>query len=191
MTRTVLVIVLLLLPGLAAAQEQKKSASDEMMQTYIEAAKPVAGHERLKAFTGKWNVAVKFWMAPGDPPMTAAGTATGRMILGGRFVQFEAKTEHPFPSESLTMLGFDRRTNDYTIVGFDNLGTYYITAAGKPEGPDVVLHGSYLQPPSMQEQKYRFVWESPSADEQVMTLYFALPEGKEMRVAEMRYTRAR
>jgi hypothetical protein len=96
-----------------------------------------------------------------------------------------------FDSESVTIYGFDRRTSDYTLVGMDTLSTYYITAAGKYDEAQkgIVLHGSYAQPPSMTETKYRFVWTKPGGKEHLFTLFFAMPDGKEMRVAETRFTR--
>jgi hypothetical protein len=175
----------------ALAQEAKKPSGDEVMAMYIDMAKPVAGHERLRSFTGRWDVTQKFWMDPTQPPQTFTGTANGRMVLGGRFLQLDGKTTGGMESESLTIMGFDRRSDDYTMVGYDTLGTYYITAAGKPGNDGIVLHGSYLQPPHGGEQKYRFVWKNPTADSHTMDLYFALPDGKEMKVAEMAYRRAK
>ncbi|HEX6177901.1 MAG TPA: DUF1579 family protein [Thermoanaerobaculia bacterium] len=192
MKRQLVPLVLIIVAFPLAAQE-KKTAADDVMQAYIEAAKPVVQHERLRSLSGKWNMTMRFWMDPSQPPMTMNGTAIAKSVLGGRFLQLEGVTEAPLPSESITMMGFDRRTNEYTLVGFDTLGTYYITAAGKEDAAAkaIVLRGTYKQPPSMKEQSYRFVWSSPSADEHLLRLFFALPDGKDMLVAETQYTRAR
>ena len=175
----------------AFAEEPKKPSADEVMAMYMEMAKPVAGHERLRSFAGRWNMTLKFWMDPTQPPQEFRGTATWRMVLGGRFLQLDGKTTGNLESESLTLMGFDRRTDDYTLVGYDTLGTYYITAAGKPGSDGIVLHGSYLQPPHGGEQKYRFVWKSSTPDAHTMELFFALPDGKEMKVAETVYRRVK
>lgn len=169
---------------------KKKSDFDKMMEFYLDAAKPVSEHERLAAMTGPWKVTTSMWFDPSQPAQTAAGSGNGRMILGGRFLQLDASIGGPFAAESLTVMGFDRRTNEYTLVGFDTLGTYYITAAGKYDAARkaVVLNGSYLQPPANTEQKYTFVWSSPSAREHLLTLYFQM-NGNDVRVAETRYTR--
>ena len=188
-----LIVVLLAVAAalVAFAEEPKKPSSDEMMAMYMDMAKPVAGHDRLRSLAGRWNMTLKLWMDPSEPPQEFAGTAAGKMVLGGRFLQLDGKTTGNLESESLTLMGFDRRTDDYTLVGYDTLGTYYITAAGKPGTEGVVLHGSYLQPPHGGEQKYRFVWKSPSADSHTMELFFVMPDGKEVRVAETVYRRAK
>ena len=190
MTVTLLVVAVC---AALIAQEPKKPTADEMMAMYIDMAKPVAAHERLRSFAGKWDLTMKFWMDPQQPAQEYRGSATGKMILGGRFLQVDGRTTGGMESESLTLFGFDRRTDDYTMVGYDTLGTYYITAAGKPNAQDksIVLNGSYAQPPHGGEQKYRFVWQTPTPDHHTLTLYFATPDGKEMRVAEMAYHRAR
>jgi hypothetical protein len=170
----------------------KQPTTDDVMAMYAEMGKPVSEHRRLESFTGTWRVTAKMWFGPGEPPKVSTGTATGRLILGGRFLQIDATTKGVFASDSLTLMGFDRRTNDYTMVGYDTHGTYYITAAGKESADkSIVLNGSYLQPPHGGEQKYRFVWSAPSPDRHLMTLFFGLPDGKEMLVAEMSYERAK
>jgi hypothetical protein len=175
----------------AAAQDKKKSHSEAMMEMYAELAKPVASHDRLHTFAGKWNVVSKMWMSPGAPPLSAKGTAKGHMILGGRFLQLDTSLSGPFASDSLTILGFDRRTSDYTMVGYDTMGTYYITAAGKHDVAKnaLVLDGSYAQPPHGGMQSYRFVLDQPRASEHRMRLYFTMPDGKDMLVNEVVMTR--
>ena len=192
--RVVISILLSTILAVAAgAQDKKKSDSEAMMEMYVELAKPVASHDRLRTFVGRWNVISKMWMSPGEAPLTANGTATGRMILGGRFLQLDTSLAGPFGAESLTILGFDRRTNDYTMVGYDTLGTYYITAAGKHDATRnaLVLDGSYAQPPHGGMQSYRFVLEQPRATEHRMRLYFAMPDGKDTLVNEVVMTRGK
>ena len=184
---------LLLIAMSASAQDdaaKKKAEEDAVMAYYVEAAKPVAEHQRLAELTGPWKVTSKFWFGADAEPQTVTGTGSGKLILGGRFLELLTDTKGAFDQEALTILGFDRRTSDYTMVGYDTLGTYYITAAGKYDEAQkgIVLHGSYAQPPNMQQQKYHFIWTKLSEKEHVMTLYFAM-DGKDVRVAETRFVR--
>ena len=188
-------LVLLMAATAVTAQDTtKKSATDAMMEMYVELAKPVDSHARLSALAGRWNMTTRLWFDPKDEPRVATGTATGKMILGGRFLQLDATVKGGgIDSDSLTILGFDRRTSDYTMIGLDTLGTYYITAAGKHDDgkKTMTLSGSYAQPPTGQEQKYRFALKQVSADEHVWDLFFAMPDGKEMLVAQTTLRRAR
>ena len=188
--KRLLVLLVVLLHGAVPllAQETKKSEADAMMDFYIDAAKPVDEHKRLFELNGPWKVTTRFWF--GDEMKTSSGKGEGRMILGGRFLIVDTDTKGAFDSEAMTIFGFDRRTNDYTLVGYDTLGTYYITAAGKYDAAQkgVVLHGTYKQPPSGTDQPYRFVWTRPSDTEHLLTLYFVMG-GKDVRVAETHFGR--
>lgn len=176
-------LILLLISTSLFAQDTKKSEADAMMEYYIDAAKTVEEHKRLAELTGPWNVTTRFWFGP--EVQTSSGKGEGRMILGGRFVMLDSNTKGAFDAESMSIFGFDRRTSDYTMVGYDTLGTYYITAAGKYDAAQkgVVLSGTYKQPPALTDQVYRFVWTRPNEKEHVLTLFFTM-DGKEVRVAE-------
>ena len=191
MRRVLLVLLLVALSAQGTESLQtEKSETDKMMEYYLEQAKPVAEHQRLTELAGRWKVTMKFWFGPDAEPQTASGTGIGKLILGGRFLQIEMEVKGSFNEQSLSMFGFDRRTNEYTLVGFDTMGTYYITAAGKYAAAEkaVVLHGSYKQPPTGEEQQYRFHWTNPSPREHLLTLYFSMG-GKDVRVAETRFVR--
>lgn len=186
-----LLAVLVLAALGATAQEgekKKKSEAEAMMEYYLEQAKPVDEHRRLAELAGPWKITSTLWF--NDMAIPSAGSGSGKMILGDRFLQIDAKMTGQLSAEYLTLMGYDRRTGEYTMVGFDTVGTYYITAAGKYDEAKkaVVLHGSYVQPPANELTKYYFVWTNPNPREHVMVLYF-LMDGKDVRVAETRYVR--
>jgi len=188
MKRLLVVLMLTAFTVTAQEAEKKKSEGDAMMEYYIEQAKPVEEHKRLAELAGPWKATSTMWF--GDTAQSSKGNATGRMILGGRFLELGADMRGELNAEFLTLMGFDRRTGDYTMVGFDTVGTYYITAAGKYDAAKkaVTLHGSYLQQPANVMQPYYFVWTNPNPREHLMTLYFTMG-GKDVRVAETRYVR--
>jgi hypothetical protein len=190
MMKRILVVMIIAASPLFAQEAKKKTEAEAMMDFYIEAAKPVGEHARIAELAGPWHVTTRLWFAPDAAPMVATGKGQGKLILGGRFLALETDLKGDFPGEALTVMGFDRRTSEFTMVGFDTLGTYSITAAGKddPAQKAVVLRGTYAQPPSGQEQKYHFVWTRPSKNEQLLTLYFDMG-GQDVRVAETRLVR--
>lgn len=184
--RRLIALLVLAIPLLA--QDAKKSEAADMWAAYIEAAKPVEEHERVAELAGPWNVTTRFWLGP--EATTATGKGEGRRILGGRFLVLDTDVQGTPAAQGMTIYGFDRRTGDYTLVGYDTLGTYYITAAGKydPAQKAVVLRGSYLQPPENAEQRYHFVWTRPNEREHLLTLYFSMG-GKDVRIAETHLAR--
>src|SRR5688572_10988452 len=121
MIRTDIVVTLVgLLCSVIPAAAQTKP-SPEAIQKMLEPMKPVAEHQELAALAGRWTQEVTYSM--GGPPMKSSGTVTNRMILGGRFLISEGCSANPAgpgigdPTlETMSIYGFDRRTNEFTIV---------------------------------------------------------------------------
>jgi hypothetical protein len=121
-------LIIIVFSNILAAQEKM---NEKEMEAYMELAKPGKEHKILESLTGTWNQELKIWHEPGKDPMVASGIAEGKMILGGRFVTTTSTSgEGDMKTEGLHILGFDRRHKKFTMVGFDNWGTYFVTAQG-------------------------------------------------------------
>jgi hypothetical protein len=133
----------------ASAAFAQTQPTPEQMAQMLEESRPTTEHQELAKLTGRWNQEVTWSM--GGPSVKATGIVTNRMILGGRFLLSAGSSNNPLgfgdPTvELMTIYGFDRRTRDYTIVGYDSFGTYYVTAAGKKTPAGLVLmHGETLE----------------------------------------------
>lgn len=102
--------------------------AQETLDYYIETSKPVEEHEHLKELVGGFEIEPRMWLDAAGEPKVLNGAARGKLILGGRFLALETDVRGgDLTSQGLTILGFDRRTDEYTLVGYDDLGTYYIT----------------------------------------------------------------
>jgi len=144
--------------GFSSAQEKMDpEKQQEMMAKYIELAKPGEEHNLLESLAGDWKQEIKTWMQPGAEPMTLKGKATNKMVLGGRFLQTNAKGgEGQFLTENLIIYGYDNRHKKFTVVGFDTWGTYYVTAVGgyDPETKKITMYGEDKDPIMKVTQKY-------------------------------------
>jgi hypothetical protein len=177
--RTIVGLCLLAaLPASAAAQERPPSEEEKAAQAAQAYALmgPGPEHERLAALEGEWDLMVRFWSAAGAEPVSGTGRAVNRMILGGRFL--ETRTEGSFagqPIASLMVLGFDRRAERYTSVGFDTWGTYYVTAAGGFDAAEnaIVMDGTDDDPVLGHTQRYRMVLRPESADRYAFEIWFS------------------
>ena len=130
-------------PPTVAQDAPSKELQEHLRQAMAEAAQPGPEHQRLAGLVGDWVQEITFWPSPGAEPVVVEAAASARMILGGRFLEVHANSEGPFATESVTILGFDRRAQEYTVVGLDTWGTYWISAQGGSDGRDdrVVMHG--------------------------------------------------
>jgi len=117
-----------------AKTEAKKMSPEEqaMMDKYMKAATPGPEHQQMAKMVGKWNLKVTAWMAPGAPPQTSNGTAEFRSILGGRYIEQEAKGDmagQPFEGKGLE--GYDNVTHEHWGTWVDTMTTGVMSMKGK------------------------------------------------------------
>lgn len=190
--RALTLAALLLAAVPAHAQDpQMKPPTPEEMQAMMAMMGPGPEHKSFEPLAGTWDMDITFNM--GGPPMKVSGQAVNTLILGGRFLKSEKKghaAEMGMDIEFLSIYGFDRRTNEYTVVGYDTMGTYYVTAAGKkqPGANDVVMQGEIEEHGGTKQ--YDMVLRWIDADTYVSEIIFKFPAGP-MKIAEMTFRRAR
>ena len=199
---TLAVIGVVLVHSASAVEPQASSAEEmaELQARMMELAKPGDGHERLTKLAGSWIGTTQMFGAPNATPLILTGDCQNRMILGGRFLLSECGSGTAFSSEPMqshTLKGFDRRHGRYTVVGFDNLGTYYVTAEGvwDSEQQAIVTSGNDHDPATGITQSYDIIIRIVSGDEYVVEVWFKNPElfsGHErFKMVEATYTRNR
>jgi Protein of unknown function (DUF1579) len=113
-----LALGLLLVTGLTRAQDVKNIPNPEdLLKILAENGKPSAQHQKLQPFVGDWNVTVRFWTNPSQPPAELNGTVERKWIMGGRFIQESVKGEyHGKTFEGLGLLGYDNAQKKFTAV---------------------------------------------------------------------------
>ncbi len=187
--KKLILFALLLFGGSAVIQAQ------EGMEEAMALMQPGPEHELLKEFVGSWDMQVKIWQAPGQDPMTTTGTCENRMILGDRFLITETVSgEGQMHTETMGIMGYDRRHKKFTNVGFDTWGTYYVTASGDydEEKRQYTLYGEDTDPVMGIDQKYNFIitWITDDAWKvEVVFLDFPMVEEKEFKMVEITYVR--
>jgi hypothetical protein len=104
--------------GLAMAGEPKAPESPAAVLKMMAAAgQPGAEHKKLEPLVGDWNMTMKMWMDPSQPPAEIKATVKREWIMGGRFVQESVKGEFEGkPFEGLGLWGYDSAQKKYTTV---------------------------------------------------------------------------
>lgn len=129
------VAMLLAVPALA---QEKKPAAQPMskeqqaqMDAMMKAMTPGAAHKRLGEMAGEWTFTNKMWMDPSAPPTESTGSATHRLILGGRYLHGEHRGMFAgMPFEGISIMAFDNVTQKYYLSWIDNMGTGLAYFAG-------------------------------------------------------------
>ena len=172
--------ILVSLVMLAAAQQ---GPTAEQKKAMAERIQPGAPHRELAALEGQWTQEVTYNMGT-KQPLKGRGTATNRMILGGRFLVSErtsttnAGAMGDMKIDAMNIYGFDRRTNEYTIIELDSTGTYWVSAAGAArEDKTIVMSGESLDDHSghREMRKYDMVLRIVDPDTYVTQIIFKFP----------------
>jgi Protein of unknown function (DUF1579) len=195
--RVLVAALSIVLPAGAGAQvEPTQQEIDQLTKLIMAGTDPRAEHERLAKLEGTWEMEIRMWPEPGAQPMELEGTATNRMILGGRFLLSEAKLgAGEMRMESMTILGFDGRNEWYTAAAYDNGGTYHVAAHGDfDDGRDaIVMHGSDTIVTGNHTQTWDFVLRTVNADTYVWEIIFTDPwhtkGGPPFKMVEVTYRR--
>lgn len=163
----------------AAGPGLRQRPTAEQQKAMMEQGQPGAPHRELAALEGRWTQDVTY--NTGAKPVKGRGTTTNRMILGGRFLVSEhtstiaAGAMGDVTMEAMSIYGFDRRTNEHTIIELDTMGTYWVTAAGAArEDKSIVMSGETLDDHggAREIRKYDMVLEVIDPDTYVTRIIF-------------------
>lgn len=100
-----------------AADAKLPPSPGDVLQAMAEAGKPSAEHQKLQPLVGDWNLTVKMWTDPAQPPAELHGTVERKWIMGGRFVQETVEGEFDGkPFEATGLWGYDGAQKKFTTV---------------------------------------------------------------------------
>jgi hypothetical protein len=106
--------VVVLLGGLVAT----------VVRAQEEFPKPQKEHQWLQQLAGQWDYDAEMIMEPGQPPMKATGTETGR-IIGGFWAVTENRGDFMgTPFTGIMTLGYDPDKQKYTGTWVDSMSSY-------------------------------------------------------------------
>jgi len=109
------------LTGLAqstlAADAKHPQNPGDVLKAIAETGKSSAEHQKLQPLVGDWNLTLKMWTDPSQPPAELNGTVQRKWIMGGRFVQETVKGEFDGkPFEGMGLWGYDAAQKKFTTV---------------------------------------------------------------------------
>jgi hypothetical protein len=161
------------------------------MEQALKLATPNENHQRLETdFGGKWNYSLTSDFE--GMKMTGSGTSSNNLILGGRFLMMESQGEmFGQVVNSITIMGYDNAQEKYTMIGLDELGTYYITAAGTYDEvtKTYTLDGTYEEPVLKKIMDYRFIMDVSDPAMPVTRILFENEQGGMDEMMKLNYTR--
>jgi hypothetical protein len=193
-----------LLLGIAAittqvvSQDKKDGGAPPQMseeeKMWMAAASVNENHKKLQPLIGEWKAESTFWMqGPEGPASTSTGSSTNKWVLEGRFVQQDYKgSMMDVPFTGIGFLGYDNIEKKYVGTWMDTMSTMIMSHAGSLDatGKVISMDGSFKSPDG-NVHKDRHVTRIIDNDKHVFEIYHSGPNGKEMKVGEITYTRVK
>lgn len=174
--------------------EQMMMSPEEqaMMEAFMAAGTPGHEHEMLAESVGDYDMVIKSWMGPGGEAMEENATATRHMMLGGRVMVEEVNgTMMGQPFEGYGMTGYDNVTGKYWSTWNDNMTTGVMVAEGtcNDSGDECTFTGTSSDPMTKEQVTSRMTLKRTSPTTELFTMYGAGPDGNEMKMMEITYTK--
>jgi hypothetical protein len=166
------------------------------MQKWMEFATPGPNHQLLQKKVGKWNGVVKHWMDPSAPPQEMSCTADIKAIFDGRYFTEEVEGEGMMPGQTFlgnSVVGYDNLKKKFIWVWIDNMGTGFMNAEGTYDAATKTFKYTYEypEPASGKYLKGRSVDKWIDDNKIVSEMYGQDKTGKEIKMMEITFTRAK
>jgi hypothetical protein len=149
---------------------------------------PGEPHELLAGTVGDWELTIRIWTAPDTEPVESSGTASGRWILGERFVETAyAGTVMDREFEALKIEGYEKASSEYVTTWRDNLGTYTMIFRGRCDTTCLTrtMTADFLDPVSATKLKIKGVTTLTEDEGYTYESFVVTPDGKEFKNMEL------
>ncbi len=165
------------------------------MEAWMKAAMPGPEHKNLEYMVGKWNVTGKWWddKAPDQPPHDTAGTMTTEWFNDNRFTKYEYKGDMMgMPFTGWGYSGYDNIEKKYISIWMDSMGTGIHKNSGTYDAATKTFtFTGEMKDPMGKTIQTRETIKVTSNDEHVMTFYHTRADGKELKMGELTFKRAK
>ncbi len=166
--------------------------SQDEMKVLMAYSTPGEVHSLLAKSTGTWTGAITMWSQPGTPPINATGESKDEMILGGRYLQTKSTGNFMgMPFEGIGITGYDNAKKIFVNSWIDNMGTgiMYLEGAWDASTKSINLTGKMVDPSTGKDIPVREVMKFIDDNNKIMEMYYVMPDGKEFKSMEIKYTK--
>jgi hypothetical protein len=181
------------LPAIAQDQDAPQMTAQQQaeMEAYIKAGTPGPAHAELAKSAGDYDLRIRSWYEPGGDAVVETGTATRKMVLGGRVLVEDMSSQmmgQPFTGHA--MHGYDNVTGKHWSTWNDSMSTGLMVSEGScNEEHACTFTGSWMDPVKKTEVSSRMTTHRTGPDTEVFEMYGPGADGKEFKMMEITYTR--
>lgn len=166
--------------------------SATMMKAWMDFRTPGDMHKWMGKQEGTWTGEVSMWMDPDAPPMTSTATIKNKMALNGLYQMGDyTSTMMGEPFNGHSILAYDNARKEFINTWVDNMGSGIVVMRGtwNDGSKTLSLKGSQTDPVTGKDSDLREELKFVDDNTQVMTMYGAGMDGKEMKFMEGTFKR--
>jgi hypothetical protein len=162
-----------------------KAAMEARMK---ELGTPGPAHAELKKMVGTWEIQMKCWEDPSQPPQESSGTSQMEMSFDRHLVEHFTGTLMGQPYEGTGLLGFNNATKEYEHVWRDSMNTGMMWSHGT-KSADGTLTMTGESNCAMGPMSVRTVSKVSGDNAMHFEMYGTISGMPEMKMMEMDYSR--
>jgi hypothetical protein len=186
-----LILALTISASAVTAADETQGAADAQA-AFAESIKLAPEHAQLKKYVGKWTTETKSYYEDPSKATVSKGTATFRLVMGGRYLQQTIKGEMfgmEFRGRGLT--GYDKAKKKYVGTWIDNMSTGISTTQGTYDEKTKTMTEFGVAASPQGEVKLKNVTKEVDKDTIVFTMYMIMPDDSETVGMVITYRRAK
>ncbi len=186
-----LMLVLTISASAVSAQDEAQDPA-AAQAAFAESIKLAPEHAQLKKHVGKWTTETKSHFEDPSKATISKGTATFKLVMGGRYLQQTIKGEMfgmQFRGRGLT--GYDKAKKKYVGTWIDNMSTGISTTEGTYDEKTKTMTEFGIAVSPQGEVKIKNVTKEVDKNTLVFSMYMILPDGSETLGMVITYRRAK
>ena len=153
---------------------------------------PGKPHQYFKKLAGNYKTVSKNYMADPKNPQVTHGTASFRVIMGGRYLQQRFQGDYNgMKFEGMGLTGYDNAQKKYVGVWIDSFGTGVMNFEGQYDAKSKTMNEVGTGTSPMGDFKMRMSCKEVGSDQFLFSMFMVLPDGKESKTMEITYTRVK
>ncbi len=175
---------------LAAVPLLAQGNAEDATARYLALTRPGPHHEHLAAFAGSYDARMRTAQMEGRPASETKGTVEAKMILDGRFLELEIKSQADGRTMTvLHILGHDNARERPTQLVLSNQSTAVTTGDGVCEEDGKTLRFDVFVETPTAKMTYRTVYRRTGEGEFAIATFMPDKEGKPFLMNEVLCTR--
>jgi Protein of unknown function (DUF1579) len=166
--------------------------SATMMKNWQEYMTPGDVHKMMAKWNGTWDGDVTMWTYPGAPEQKSKSTAVNKMIMNGLYQQStHTGNMMGMPFNGMSTIAYDIHKKEFVNAWIDNMGSGIMVLKGPWDEATKTtnLKGKMTDPGTKGDVDMRETFKIIDDNTQEMEMFVMMPDGKEFKTMNIKYTR--